>query len=63
MVVTWWIVAFFRAVKQVEAEPTTATASLLLVYFYTIHMYSKCPVDWREISMKQSVGKCKQINF
>ena len=40
----------------------------------SIHMYSgitrgrvldgeKCPVDWREISMKQSVGKCKQINF
>ena len=24
---------------------------------------AKCPVDWREISMKQSVGKCKQINF
>ena len=23
----------------------------------------KCPIDWREISMKQSVGKCKQINF
>ena len=23
----------------------------------------QCPVDWREISMKQSVGKCKQINF
>ena len=22
-----------------------------------------CPVDWGEISMKQSVGKCKQINF
>ena len=22
-----------------------------------------CPVDWREISMKQFVGKCKQINF
>ena len=41
----------------------------------TIHMYSGitsgrvlnedtiCPVDWGEISMKQSVGKCKQINF
>ena len=40
----------------------------------TIHMYSGitsgrwganaiCPVDWRKISMKQSVGKCKQINF
>ena len=24
---------------------------------------AKCPVEWREISMKQSVGKCKQINF
>ena len=23
----------------------------------------QCLVDWREISMKQSVGKCKQINF
>ena len=22
-----------------------------------------CPVEWGEISMKQSVGKCKQINF
>ena len=22
-----------------------------------------CPVDWGEISMKQSVGKCKPINF
>ena len=21
------------------------------------------PIDWREISMKYSVGKCKQINF
>ena len=24
---------------------------------------AKCLVDRREISMKQSVGKCKQINF
>ena len=23
----------------------------------------QCPVNWREIFMKQSVGKCKQINF
>ena len=22
-----------------------------------------CPVNWREISMKQSVGKCKHIIF
>ena len=29
-------------------------------------LYTKilqCPVNWREIFMKQSVGKCKQINF
>ena len=25
--------------------------------------YCICPVDWRETSMKQSVGKCKQNNF
>ena len=25
--------------------------------------YWQDPVDWREIFMKQSVGKCKQINF
>ena len=23
----------------------------------------ECPVVWREIFMKQSVGKCKQIKF
>ena len=22
-----------------------------------------CPVEWGEVSTKQSVGKCKQINF
>ena len=22
-----------------------------------------CPIEWAEISTKQSVGKCKQINF
>ena len=22
-----------------------------------------CPVDWREISMKQSISKCEQINL
>ena len=25
--------------------------------------YAICPVEWGEISTKQSVGKCKQINF
>ena len=25
--------------------------------------WTQHPVDWREIFMKQSVGKCKQINF
>ena len=30
---------------------------------YTKILEVICPVDWREISMKQSVGKCKQLNF
>ena len=25
--------------------------------------FEKSPIEWREISMKQSIGKCKQINF
>ena len=31
--------------------------------FSPINRTLQRPVDWREISMKQSVGKCKQINF
>ena len=27
------------------------------------NMDAICPVEWGEISTKQSVGKCKQINF
>ena len=30
---------------------------------YTKILESICPVEWGGISMKQSVGKCKQINF
>ena len=26
-------------------------------------LYAICPVEWGEIFTKQSVGKCKQINF
>ena len=26
-------------------------------------LFAICPVEWGEISTKQSVGKCKQINF
>ena len=26
-------------------------------------LYAICPVEWGEISTKQSVGNCKQINF
>ena len=29
----------------------------------TYCMDAVCPVEWGEISTKQSVGKCKQINF
>ena len=35
-------------------------------YQYHLYLYPLIngqPVDWREIFMKQSVGKCKQINF
>ena len=32
-------------------------------YHYVFISIVKCPVDWREIFMKQSVGKWKQINF
>ena len=28
-----------------------------------ISPHAICPVEWGEISTKQSVGKCKQINF
>ena len=28
-----------------------------------LHMDAICLVEWGEISTKQSVGKCKQINF
>ena len=27
------------------------------------HLYGRGAVDWKEIFMKQSVGKCKYINF
>ena len=30
---------------------------------YTKILEVICPVEWGEISTKQSVGKCKQINF
>ena len=39
---------------------------LVTVYIFRFHRdFSPIsnPVDWREISTKQSVGKCKQINF
>ena len=31
--------------------------------FSLIDSIGQHPVDWKEIFMKQSVGKCKQINF
>ena len=31
--------------------------------FMKISFHSTSPVKWREIFMKQSVGKCKSINF
>ena len=37
--------------------PSICLSVYLSVYF------AICPVEWGEISTKQSVGKCKQINF
>ena len=31
--------------------------------FIEISTHAICPIEWGEISTKQSVGKCKQINF
>ena len=54
----------------------TCNICIYQIYMYisdTIHMYSGitsgrvlnaiCPIEWGEISTKQSVGKCKQINL
>ena len=35
----------------------------LFAFAYRLFHRDFSPVDWREIPMKQSVGKCKQINF
>ena len=42
---------------------STKILEVNLFAFAYRRFHSQCPVDWREISMKQSVGKCKQINF
>ena len=36
---------------------------LLYTKILEVNLFAKCLVERREISMKQSVGKCKQINF
>ena len=40
--------------------PSTTMLYIYYVYVLCILAYY---VDWREIFMNQSVGKCKQINF
>ena len=35
----------------------------LFAFAYRLFRRDFSPVEWREISTKQSVGKCKQINF
>ena len=41
----------------------TQPFSNLFQSFFGEKSIMQSPVDWREIFMKQSVGKCKQINF
>ena len=47
---------------SMATEMCIPTKSAVKHIIYT-HIYAICPVGWREISMEQSVGKCKQINF
>ena len=35
----------------------------LFAFAYILFRREICPVEWGEISTKQYVGKCKQINF
>ena len=35
----------------------------LFAFAYRLFRIAICPVEWGEIFTKQSVGKCKQINF
>ena len=38
-------------------------STLFIIHKDSIYKDAICPVEWGEISTKQSVGKCKQINF
>ena len=49
-----------------ESQVVVLDGELLYTKILEVNLlfaFGICPVDWREISMKQSVGKCKQINF
>ena len=50
-------------VFDVELLYTKILEVNLFAFAYGLLHFVKCPIDWREISMKQPVGKCKQINF
>ena len=49
----------FRCI--LESRGRVLDGELLYTKILEVNLF--CSVDWREIFMKQSVGKCKQINF
>ena len=63
--VTWyfytWVIMPWCAIMFNREGQSQRILSLFLMKFWIY--ISALPADWREISMKQSVGKCKKINF
>ena len=58
-----------HCIKHTNLKHTIVKTSVHVLLAHTITNYVEhkihltSPVDWREIFRKQSVGKCKQINF
>ena len=58
--------AFAYRLFHRDFSPINGTYCMVLVlipFQKGMSAHAICPIDWGEISMKQSVGKCKQINF
>ena len=53
---------FRRDFSPLNGTYCMGTHSLLL-FLVGMSTHAICHVEWGEISTKQSVGKCKQINF
>ena len=57
------IMSSFIVHKCTYKNDTKILEVKLFAFAYRLFRLHVCPVEWGEISTKQSVGKCKQINF